>query len=281
MRASSRGAALAALAALTAIPVSSHAAGLDAATCVQLHAAGQDAKESAKLVKARAAFVRCAVDQCPKVVRDDCAHLLTDVEADLPTLVFEARDENGQDTRAVRVTVDGSPLLDHLKATAIAVDPGRHVFEFSTPDGKKVQRRLTVLQGQKNRLVVVKFARPKAPPSHRALEHPELEGRAHAIPLGAYVLGGVGVAALASFGYFALRGRSKQSDLQDHCAPRCPGSEYDAMKRDYLVADISLGVAVVAGGLTTWLVLSHSSHSPRVGFSPVPAGGYLRYEARF
>lgn len=271
---------MAVLTALAALTVAADAAAVDAETCVKLHAAGQDSKESGKLVQARAAFVKCAVDECPKVVREDCAHLLSDVQTNLPTLVFQARDEKGQDTSAVRVTVDGQPLLNQLKATATAVDPGDHVFVFSAADGKTITRHLTVLEGQKDRLVTVQFGAPKpAPaPTPRVQSGPS---STHAIPAGAFIAGGVGIAALASFGYFAIKGRSKQSDLQSHCAPRCPGSEYDTMKRDYLAADISLGVAVVAGGLTTWFLLSRSEDSPRVGFSPMPAGGYLSYRRRF
>ncbi len=67
-----------------------------------------------------------------------------------------------------------------------------------------------------------------------------------------YVLGSVAIAATASFGFFALRGRGMENDLT--CGTRCSDRQLDPISTSYLVADISLGVGVLAlaGSLYFW-----------------------------
>jgi hypothetical protein len=95
------------------------------------------------------------------------------------------------------------------------------------------------------------------------------------------VLGGVAVVSLGAFGYFALTGRQKQSDLEEQCAPRCATSEYDDMKQKYLFADIALGLAVVSGGLATWLFLDTGKSESKVGVRATPGGARAAWETRF
>jgi hypothetical protein len=253
---------------------------LDAEECVSLHASGQDARENGKLTSARTSFLQCASEACPTVVREECARLLAATETSLPTVVFEARDASGKTEKDVEVSVDGNVILSKLGATAVGVDPGEHTFRFRGPGGQTVQRQITLLEGQKNQLIPIDFAEPAsakkpAPPT------PEPPKRGGGIPTLAYVLGGVSVVSLGAFGYFALSGKSKQSDLEDTCAPRCPDSDYDTMRQRYLFADIALGVAVVSGGVATWLVLGSSESPNRVGVRPLPAGAAATYETRF
>ncbi len=256
------------------------ASALDAEECVSLHASGQDARENGKLTAARTSFLQCASEACPTVVREECARLLASTETSLPTVVFEARNAAGETENDVEVSVDGNVIADKLRATAIGIDPGEHDFRFRGPGGKTAQQRITLLEGQKNRLIRIDFA--EAPRKTQPTTTPtEPQKRATGIPTLAYVLGGVSIVSLGAFGYFALSGKSKQSDLEDHCAPRCPGSDYDAMRQRYLFADIALGVAVVSGGVATWLVLGNSESPNRVGVRPLPAGAAATYETRF
>ena len=95
------------------------------------------------------------------------------------------------------------------------------------------------------------------------------------------MLGGVAVAGLGSFGYFSLTGKSKQSDLEDSCAPRCSDEDYDNMQRNFVIADVSLGVALIAGGVATWLVLDGSKEEKRVGIVPLRSGAAASFQGRF
>lgn len=251
---------------------------IGAEECVKLHASGQDDRESGKLTVARSSFLQCAAEECPNVVREECARLLGLVDQSLPTLVFEAHDEKGNLTKDVQVSVDGKVLTEKLRATAIGIDPGEHHFSFKGPHGKLVTQDLTVLEGQKNRLIRVNFVE-KPESSTEPVEPKPAPSRS--VPAGAYILGGVAVVSLGAFGYFALSGRQKQSDLEDGCAPNCAGSEYDDMKQKYLFADIALGIAVVSGGIATWLVLDSGKAESRVGVRALPGGAKAAWEARF
>src|SRR5262249_40486702 len=71
-----------------------------------------------------------------------------------------------------------------------------------------------------------------------------------------YALGGVGVAALGVFSGFAISGLSARGDLDEkNCRPNCPEADLDVVRGRFLVADISLGVSVVALGAATLVYL--------------------------
>lgn len=63
------------------------------------------------------------------------------------------------------------------------------------------------------------------------------------LPTASYALGGVAALGLASFAGFAFAGASLQG-----CAPGCSTDEVAALRRDYVVADVSLLVALAAAG---------------------------------
>lgn len=89
-----------------------------------------------------------------------------------------------------------------------------------------------------------------------------------------YVLASVAVVGAASFGFFALRGKRLEGDLD--CGSRCPDTELDPITQSYLIADISLGVGAVAlaGAIYFWpwgesetVSLRASPRGVRVGLS--------------
>ena len=251
--------------------ISVPASAQDAERCVTLHTSGQDSREKGRWVAARENFVQCALDSCPSVVREECAKLLASLDASMPTVVFQARDAAGRPTSQVEVRLGSKVFLPQLKPTAVPIDPGQHTFTFRTTDGTSVQQQVTAVEGQKNQLVGIDFAPRKQDPV-KAPGDAGAESSMAGIPVGAYVLGAVAVVGLGSFGYFSLTGKSKQSDLEGSCAPRCSDSDYDDMQRNFVIADVSLGVALVAGGLATWLVLGSSKEATQVGVQPMRSG---------
>ena len=97
------------------------------------------------------------------------------------------------------------------------------------------------------------------------------------------MFGGVALVGAISFVAFGLAGKSIQS-----CSPNCTRSEVDGLRRDYLVADISLVAALLAGGAATYFYLS--SRSPTTPATttgvwltvrPHAAGATLGAEGRF
>ena len=75
---------------------------------------------------------------------------------------------------------------------------------------------------------------------------------------------------LARFAYFGLSGNGKKSDLAT-CEPACARSLRAPIQRDYLAADVSLGVSLVSFGLSAWLALA-SQRAPRDQGLEVHAG---------
>ena len=84
-----------------------------------------------------------------------------------------------------------------------------------------------------------------------------------AIPPEAWVFGAVGAAGLTSFGFFGWRAWWERDDLRERCAPNCSTSDVESAKRKALIADVSLGVAVVGlAGATYFVVRNDDERAP-------------------
>jgi hypothetical protein len=124
-----------------------------------------------KLRDARAQLLVCAAANCPGDVRAECSRRVGEVNAAMPTVVFEAKDGAGNDVSIVTVTMDGRPLVDRLEGTAISLDPGEHVFLFQIPGQPGVEKRFVIRQGEKDRRervtlgAAVPTASPATPPA--------------------------------------------------------------------------------------------------------------------
>jgi hypothetical protein len=271
---------------LASLPAAARAS--DAQVCIAAHADGQVLRDQRKLLDARDKFVACVAEKCPALVRKDCAEFLKKIETSVPSVVLAGVDAQGRDTTQVSVKIDGQPVASELQSTAIPLDPGQHQFEFTARDGAVQQVTLVLREAEKHRRVVADFRPPIAPvPPPVAPEHTESSGP----PVMAFVLGGVGLAALGSFAYFATSGRSIENEL-DECKPNCEGEQdrIDSMRTRYVIADVSLGVSVVALGVGTYLWLAHTPSSTpaattsgwRLGIGSSPRGDFaLTASGRF
>jgi hypothetical protein len=121
---------------------------------------------------------------------------------------------------------------------------------------------VVVAEGEKNRRLVVRFdgAAEGGSPSIPATSRTTSGGP----PVLTYVLGGIGVVAMGSFAFFGVTGKNDLHDLRDRCAPDCADDEISKVKREMTVADVSLGIGIVALGaaLVTWLVAGPSAAPP-------------------
>jgi hypothetical protein len=93
-----------------------------------------------KLREAREGFMTCARAVCPDAIRQDCTRWVTEVDASLPTVVFEAVWADGRDVAGLTVMLDGQPLADAGAGRAVALDPGKHTFRFEAPSSAKGRR---------------------------------------------------------------------------------------------------------------------------------------------
>lgn len=155
----------------------------------------------------------------------------------------------------LRLALRQTPRLqaDQIDGRPLRLDPGIVNLEIRTRQTRR-HSRVVIREGEKNRPLVFRLeAAGVAAKPRQDRERPSTTGRE--IPTAAYVAGGVGVVALGGFGYFALAGRSKETDPH-RCAPYCSQGSYDSMKQRYLLADIALGIGVVSLGTAAVIVLT-------------------------
>ena len=248
--------------------------------CVTASDKAQSLRTDGKLVDAREQLLICAREICPGPVRKDCTRRLGELEDALPSIVIAGKDSGGKDVIDVRVTIDGVVVLEKLDGKALSVDPGAHAFKFEHGKEPPVVEQVLVHEGVKNRMLTVTFP-VTAPP-------PRPEDRKPTVPLATWILGGVGVVGLGSFAFFGLGARSRAEELRTTCAPTCAGSDVDSLKTRMRVADISLGVGVLAlGGATVFFMLArrgnddHASTGIQVGVTPWQNGGGIVLQGVF
>jgi hypothetical protein len=224
-------------------------------SCVQASEKGLDARDRGALRAARAHFVTCAADACPKAMRVDCARWLDEVDTSLPTIVVGAKDARGADLFDVRVRVDNDPIDDVQSGRPIVLDPGPHVvrFERGKPPAVEVREVKVLLRtGERNRSVLATMGGANEP--EKATKE---EPSSSSVPTATWIFGAVGLVALGSFGTFGVLGLQEKDRLHTACSPNCNDRDVSALRADYLIADISLGVGIVALGLATYFLLTN------------------------
>jgi hypothetical protein len=224
--------------------------------CRTSHQAGQRLRREGSLVAAKAELIACSGDTCPPGLREDCLKRLDEVEAALPTVVFQARTADGGDVSDVQVVFDGTPRLSRLDGRPIELDPGAHRIRFERGNRIVGEQSVLVIEGEKLRKVSVTI--PLDAPSQTADAMTRAETRTEmprSIRWTTYALGGLGVLALGSFAYFGLSGKSEREDLYA-CRPACPDGDVASARAKLLVADVSLGVAIVALSVAIYSVVA-------------------------
>jgi hypothetical protein len=264
--------------------------------CASSAEQAQSLREQHRLVAATEKLRLCNREQCPRVVRGFCARWLTEVEAATPSLVVRARDARGRDVVGARVVLDGKVLQESLEGNAVLVDPGAHHVRYEAKGGDVREEDLLVAEGEKNRIVTASFGselkpdgtaeraaalQPSPTPERQTTAEPS-RGPGHGV---AYVLGGLGLAALGAAGYFEISGWAKYNDLHDGCGRTrtCSASDVDGVRTRFIAAGVFLGVGVVGVGVAAWLLLNpsprHDAHAPvgRIELAPLPGGAAVGF----
>ncbi|MBK7586411.1 MAG: hypothetical protein IPI67_40260 [Myxococcales bacterium] len=253
------------LAGLCLLPAPCDAAEPDNAACLRSYEAAQRLRLARKLQASRVELRSCAASSCPGVLAADCRRWLGEVERAQPTFVVVAR-AGGQQIDDVEVRVDDEVVADKLDPAAIAVDPGSHELRFDVAGRPPILRRLVFAEGEKERKVEVDFG---------GNADPETPGRRNLVPV--YGLAALGAIGIGSFVFFGVRSHSRRADLES-CRGHCPDDRVDRVRTDQLVADVSLGVGLVALGAAGYFYFSSDKPDSertavRVGAAPTPGGG--------
>ncbi len=245
-----------------------------------------------KFRQAREQAIVCAADTCPGAIREVCRKRVTDLDAAIPTIVFEVKDARGRDLDQVRVTMDGEPLVDRLDGTAIAVDPGEHAFVFEAADAPRLERHLLLYEGAKGRREAMAIEQPAAPLAPVATTAPatmEREPSPHGLGTRKIVgltMAGAGVVGVALGAVFGIETMSAWSSVKTACRPGGPGacpdanrpsvtSDHDNARFDGTVSTIAFvaGGALVAGGLTVFFTRSHDESTAKPATAVAPLVG--------
>ena len=199
---------------------------------------------------------------CPDFVRPDCSRWLSEVDAQMPTIVVAAKDADGNDTTDVAVTVDGNRVADLLDGRPIPMDPGAHNVRFEHAGVAPIERRIVIQQGIKNRPIEVSFqvgGPEPQPPSYPAGPE-QVNGPNYTLLVLGSVFAGLSIPAFVSFAVFGLKGKAEADDLNNGCGNTeagCPAGLVDDAENKLVIADVSLGVGIGMFALGAGFIIAH------------------------
>ena len=228
----------------------------DREQCANAAEQAQSLRDEGKYRRAREQMLVCARDVCPGPIKSDCGKWLDQIERDAPTVVFGAKD-GGKDIADVKVWMDGVVVAEKLDGKPQLVDAGEHTFKFEH-GGVLKEEKVLIQAGQKGRSVTVAFGAASTTPPP-----PPPGGSEEGSIVPALVVGGIGVVALGSFTFFGIQGKNDVDDLQK-CKPRCAESDVDKARTKLIIADISLGVGIVALAVSAYMIITRPKVSDKV-----------------
>lgn len=171
--------------------------------CADAYEKTQTLRDAGKLGEARKNALACTAPACAAFMVKECTAWLSQIDASMPTVVFEVRDATGAETPLARVSLDGQPWLQELDGEAKAIDPGPHTLRISIEGADPQEQTVQIREGEKNRRLTVSFQRaaapgpsaapPAAPHGHGA--PPSGEAAPSRSP-GPWIIGGIGLAGL-------------------------------------------------------------------------------------
>jgi hypothetical protein len=229
---------------------------VDKLSCVTAHEAAQELRQRNLLAESRERLLLCSDPRCPPLVSEECQALLVDI------------DRQSAAGDAARLSPPLSPPAPS--------PPERREANNLAPDA--------VTPPSPASLPLVMAIDPDATPVRRP--RPTGPSRAALVP------GALAVVALANAAFFGWRGLSQAEELRRTCSPDCEPSRVSPVRRQLLIADVSLLAGVGLGAVTAWMIWSARSsetgaaplassasrRQPGAGWSLVPALGSLRVE---
>ena len=269
----------AALALAAAAPA--RAADPTTADCLSATESSLTLRNQHKLRDARAQLLICSAATCPADIRAECVRRVGEVNAAMPTVVFEVKDGAGNDATGVRVDMDGSVLAEHLEGTALSIDPGEHSFTFTHAGDPPVQKVFVIREGEKDRRervvlgVVAVAAVPAAVPAPAAPAPAPARSSWTGRRVGGVVLAAIGLVGIGVGAGYGLAAMSRHDDAQKACpGSTCPDQRgVDLWSSAHTAGTISTvafiaGGVALAGGAVLFLTGKPETASTQVSFGP-------------
>lgn len=253
-----------------------NAVSADAVTqCIAANEDSLTLRKEGRLLDARRALAACAATSCPEAIRQACRDRIPDLNRSIPSVVFDVKDASGYDLVDVTVSVDGQPGAP-VRATAVALDPGRHVFRFERGQAS-VELDVVLREGQKDQPVAVVLT--ETPPSksasigaagvRAAATSTETVGAGEPVgrsPLTesnqrtlGWVTGGAGIAVLAAGEILAFVAKSSYDGVVGCAGTTCDNqTAVDTRNSARELGNVATGFvaaggALMAAGLIVWI----------------------------
>ena len=297
---------------LLGAPPPAAAADPTAAGCLKANNSAVELRNDNKLQASRAELLVCAAKSCPVDIRKECLRRVDELNAAIPTIIFEAKDGSGKDLSAVTVIMDGQPFAEKLDGTALPVDPGEHRFIFVKEGQPPLKAQFVIREGQKDRREsitlgeVVRADRDKdgvvdaedACPDSAGVKTDDAKTNgcppARIEPAAGAGLGtqkilgivtaGLGVAGLGVGSIFGMMAMSQKDDAQNACPDRCASQSgvnlWSDAKQTAQIADIAFvvgGVGIVGGALLWFTAGPQSVDAPSAHVGLGPGGVQVKW----
>jgi len=248
----------------------------DVDLCIESSASGQELRDQGDLIAAEQAFVQCASNACPELIRKDCQNWLSELGPSIPSIRLKFE---GEFAAEGRVLLDGREV--RVSNAPIRVNPGNHELKWEIAGRETSATPVTIGVGSLGKVVVMK-AGPKV---EKKISDPSFD--ISRIPSVSLILGGVGVFALGSFTVLGIVSRSNYDSFASRCSPRCNPADVAPTKDVALAADLSLlfGIAALGAGTALYFVLdeesSYLTRAVAIGAGLTPTGAALSLSGTF
>ncbi len=259
------------------LPAKASAAPPTTAECLAASDASIDAANGHRLRRERSQLLVCSDASCPAEIHAECIRRVEEVNAAIPTIIFEARDATGADLSEATIAMDGEVLAQRIDGIALPIDPGLHAFTFEHAGQPAVRKVFVIREGQKERREVITFdwqPFPSKTAAGHALRVQQILGIAAVA---------VGVAGLGLGAVFGIDAMSKRKDAERICPDQCADNNGVALWSDARSTGNLSTVAFVVGGVATaagvalWMIPdTHASQGRRlqVGLGPGTVGAW-------
>src|SRR5262249_48236988 len=151
------------------------------------------------------------------------------------------------------VAIDGAQVASRIDGHEIEIDPGEHEVTITIEGRSPLVQKIVAREREKGREIAFALEptkrreTPPPPPPPPPPDPTPPKDKTEQRPLGwpFYTAAGVSGAGLVVFGIFGVSGLGIRGDL-DSCKPNCEQDRIDHGKTSFLVADVALGVGLVA-----------------------------------
>jgi hypothetical protein len=212
----------------------------DVEACLRIHEQAQVARLDGDLLEAERHLTSCSAATCPGAVRRDCLRWQEESKNLVPSLIIVATGDTG-DVEVAHVFVDEVRVRERLDGRPIRANPGTRVVRVVLPDGRELEKRVVLSEGQLTRRFEFDFR--TSPPEEVTPKAPPPVEYARPVPQATYVLGGIAAASAAVSVIFGLDAYIKSRTGRRECAPLCTQDAARAVAERAAVSDVALGVA--------------------------------------